>query len=49
MNAIVFDDNVASLALFGSLGFVQDRRSILHGKLLERGGAGRKVAKRESY
>ena len=35
VNAVVFDTNAASLKLFESLGYAQDRRSILHGKLLD--------------
>lgn len=34
VNAVVFDDNTASLALFKGMGFLPDRRSVLHGKLL---------------
>lgn len=34
VNAIVYDDNTASLSLFRGLGYAADRRSVLHGKLL---------------
>ncbi|MDG7011128.1 MAG: GNAT family N-acetyltransferase [Nitrososphaerota archaeon] len=37
VNASVFDDNVASRALFEKMGFVPDRRSVLHGKRLGSG------------
>ena len=42
VNAIVFDDNVPSLNLFRSLGYSPDRKSVLHGKLLDQ-------AKREGF
>ena len=35
VNAIVYDDNAASLSLFRKMGYAADRRSVLHGKLLE--------------
>ena len=37
MNAIVYDDNSRSLGLFASLGYVQDRKAVLHGKVLTEG------------
>ena len=37
VNAIIFSDNAASLALFRSLGFILERRSVLHGKMLRPG------------
>ena len=37
VNAIIYSDNAASLALFRSLGFSPDRRSVLHGKMLRPG------------
>ncbi|MDE1857584.1 MAG: GNAT family N-acetyltransferase [Thaumarchaeota archaeon] len=35
VNAIVYDDNTASLSLFRKLGYSADRRSVFHGKRLE--------------
>ena len=40
VNAVVYDDNVASLALFRKMGFLPDRRSVLHGKVLGPPSAG---------
>ena len=37
MNAMVYDDNKRSLGLFASLGYVQDRKAVLHGKVLTEG------------
>ncbi|HUH82782.1 MAG TPA: GNAT family N-acetyltransferase [Nitrososphaerales archaeon] len=34
VNAIVYDDNTPSLTLFRKMGFIPDRKSVLHGKLL---------------
>lgn len=34
VNAMVYDDNTPSIRLFESLGYVQDRRAVLHGKIL---------------
>jgi RimJ/RimL family protein N-acetyltransferase len=37
VNAIVFDTNSASLSLFRKLGYVPDKRSIIHGKIFANG------------
>ncbi len=40
VNAIVFEDNAASLGFFKELGYIADKKSVLHGKLLTRRGDG---------
>ena len=40
MNASVFEDNAASLGFFKELGYIADKKSVLHGKLLTRRGDG---------